>query len=71
LTCLLLLLLPLPLNLVQSVNELQESGAAGGSDHKQLCKQLAAALCSLAEMRMAAAEDVAAVSRERGGADGP
>jgi hypothetical protein len=46
----------------QEVNAAQEAGAAGSSEHRQLCKQLAAALCSLAEMRMGLAEDVSAVS---------
>lgn len=46
----------------QDVNAAQEAGAAGSSEHRQLCKQLAAALCSLAEMQLGLAEDVSAVS---------
>jgi hypothetical protein len=47
----------------QDVGQAEACGAAGSTEHKQLCKQLAAALCSLAEMRMALAEDVPEVSR--------
>lgn len=46
----------------QSAHELQESAGADSREHRQLCKQLAAALCSLAEMKVALAEDVSAVS---------
>lgn len=65
---LLLLLLVLLLCCCQDVGQAEACGAAGSTEHKQLCKQLAAALCSLAEMRMALAEDVPEVSSGRLGA---
>jgi hypothetical protein len=48
--------------LQQTANELQESAGADSIEHRHMCKQLAQALCSLAEMKVALAEDVAAVS---------
>lgn len=45
---------------------MQESGGAGGGEHRQLSKQLAAALCSLAEMQLGLAEDVGEVRSTAG-----
>lgn len=50
----------------QSANELQEAAGADSREHRQCCKQLAAALCSLAEKKVELAEDVAAVSETEG-----
>lgn len=48
----------------QAVNEAQQSGAAAAAqpEAQQLSKQLAAALCSLAEMHMSQADTVTSVS---------
>lgn len=56
-------------SVLQDVNMAQEAGARG-AEHRQLCHQLSAALCSLAEMRMALAEEVAEVRGEGGAAAG-